>query len=134
MTLKAELLQQDGKHQKIVDLLCEANLETERERKKSEKHRDELKMSHETILQLRHELAMKKEENEHLRATVERGGDSKVDQETVDGIEMLEKHLIKLSEKLRNKNSKIEQLQAVIHRECFQRTKLMDELETLRSR
>ena len=134
MTLKTELLQQDGKHQKIVDLLCEANLDTERERKKSEKHQHALTVSHETILQLRHELAMKKEENEHLRATVERGGDSKVDQETVDGIEMLEKHLIKLSEKLRNKNSKIEQLQAVIHRECFQRTKLMDELETLRSR
>ena len=51
----------------------------------------------------------------------------------MDGIEMLEKHLIKLSERLRTKNQEVETLQAVIHRECVERGKLMDELSLLRN-
>ena len=54
-------------------------------------------------------------------------------QETVDGIEMLEKHLIKLSERLRVKNQEVESLQAVIHRECVERGRLMDELTRLKN-
>jgi hypothetical protein len=52
----------------------------------------------------------------------------------VDGIEMLEKHLIKLSERLRVKNQEVDSLQAVIHRECVERGRLMEELTKLKSR
>ena len=69
---------------------------------------------------------------EELNAKTDAGGSNH--QETVDGIEMLEKHLIKLSERLRVKNQEVETLQAVIHRECVERGRLMDELTTLKSR
>ncbi len=46
---------------------------------------------------------------------------------------MLEKHLIKLSERLRVKNQEVESLQAVIHRECVERGRLMDELTRLKN-
>ena len=73
-----------------------------------------------TINQLRQELSAKE--------------NAAPNQETMDGIEMLEKHLIKLSERLRTKNQEVETLQAVIHRECVERGKLMDELTSLRNK
>jgi predicted RNase H-like nuclease (RuvC/YqgF family) len=116
-----------------MDALVEANLEKERCQVKikelkttNESIQKDVTTKEDIILKLRHELA--------AAAAASDDGDSKVNQETVDGIEMLEKHLIKLSEKLRNKNNEVEQLQGVIHRECIQRGILMDELEELRTK
>ena len=136
MELKKQLLKKND----AIDALVEANLARERaERAAKESNEENMKLknhlqtSDRTIAELRHALAMKTEENNQLRqASESKNGGGGVDQETIDGIEMLEKHLIKLSEKLRNKNNEVEQLQAVIHRECIQRGRLMDELIELR--
>ena len=136
MELKKQLLKKND----AIDALVEANLARERaERAAKESNEENMKLknhlqtSDRTIAELRHALAMKTEENSQLRqASESKNGGGGVDQETIDGIEMLEKHLIKLSEKLRNKNNEVEQLQAVIHRECIQRGRLMDELIELR--
>ena len=135
MELKKKLLSKDDE---AVTLLMEANLARERAERAASEAQEETKRlqvvvgtSEQTIAELRHELTMQRQENERLKVvdtTISNG----VNQETVDGIEMLEKHLIKLSEKLRTKNQQVEQLQAVIHRECIQRGRLMDELSELR--
>ena len=135
LELKKKLLSKDDE---AVTLLMEANLARERAERAASEAQEETKRlqlvvgtSEQTIAELRHELTMQRQENERLKVvdtTVSNG----VNQETVDGIEMLEKHLIKLSEKLRTKNQQVEQLQAVIHRECIQRGRLMDELSELR--
>ena len=144
--IKNQLLLLEEKNTKTMDALVEANLEKERCQVKikelkttNESIQKDVTTKEDIILKLRHELAMKNEENNQLKAAAAAAaasddGDSKVNQETVDGIEMLEKHLIKLSEKLRNKNNEVEQLQGVIHRECIQRGILMDELEELRTK
>ena len=138
--LKKDLLTITDAKDQAVNALVEANLARERAERKAEdaneanvKLTEHLSTSEDTIAKLRHALAMKKEENDTLKYAAEKkNGTTNVDQETVDGIEMLEKHLIKLSEKLRKKNQEVEQLQAVIHRECIQRGRLMDELSELR--
>lgn len=45
----------------------------------------------------------------------------------------MEKHLIKLSEKLRRKEQQVVHLEATVHRECKERGRLLEELEQYRT-
>ena len=145
--LTRQVLEGTVKYDQTMEALVEAKLALERAERKEEISKQEVVQvkqvvlaSEQTIAELRHALAMKNEENMQLKSEADKhrgkaeaaGSDSK--EEMFDGIEMLEKHLIKLSEKLRTKNNEVEQLQAVIHRECIQRGSLMDELVRLRER
>eukprot|EP00943_MAST-04B_sp_MAST-4B-sp1_P004660 g4660.t1 len=77
------------------------------------------------------ELKSKQWEIERLRAEMEdiKGSQNK---ETTDGLEMLERHLIKLSEKIRKKDQEIGNLEATVHRQCRERQGLLDELKHYR--
>lgn len=77
------------------------------------------------------EIKSKQWEIERLRAEMEDMKGSK-DKETSDGLEMLERHLIKLSEKIRKKDQEIGNLEATVHRQCRERQGLLDELKQYR--
>ena len=54
------------------------------------------------------------------------------EKETSEGLEMLEKHLIKLSNKIRTKDQEINNLEATVHRQCKERQGLLEEIRKLR--
>ena len=82
-------------------------------------------------MELKKNVKSKEWEIERLRAEMEemKGNNQK---ETSDGLEMLERHLIKLSEKIRKKDQEIGNLEATVHRQCRERQGLLDELKKYR--
>jgi len=64
-------------------------------------------------------LSAERDANETLRAQQAK------EPEQEDGIELLEKHLIKLSELVRQKDMEIRVLQETVHRQCLERTQLL---------
>eukprot|EP00505_MAST-04D_sp_SCG-Rhode-Island_P004146 Stramenopile-MAST_4_protein_4146 len=73
----------------------------------------------------------KEMEVERLNAKLKEVADNG-ERETSEGLEMLEKHLIKLSDKVRKKDKEISNLEATVHRQCRERQGLLEEVSKLR--